>query len=217
MTTTVGSWGFAKRMGAIAATGAFALACATPAFAATASVDASSGVGTTDLKVRLADAGEHGGYGHDPDNPKHGDDDWGSNLAFQVPTAINYVAKADGTLIGPTTATIDNLSAFGVHVRSMGVQPEGSWSIVRDASAASAENAVDVVIGPEADQLNLADRLTGHPAVNDASEWNMSAKGGAADKLPLATSGHIGNVSEALDQGSTFGQVKWYLTSGTAS
>ena len=96
MTTTVGSWGFAKRMGAIAATGAFALACATPAFAATASVDASSGVGTTDLKVRLADAGEHGGYGYDPDNPKHGDDDWGSNGDYRQPVRFRRSRQLDG-------------------------------------------------------------------------------------------------------------------------
>lgn len=217
MNASVDSRGIAKRLGAIAATGGLVMACATPAFAATASVDASSGVGTTDLKVRLADPAEHGGYGYDEGNPKHGDDDWGSNLAFQVPTAINYVAKADGTLIGPTTATIDNLSAFGVHVSSMGVQAEGSWSIVRDASAASTENAVDVVIGPAADQLNLVDHLTGHPAVKDASEWNMSAAGGSTDALPLVTSGHIANVSEALNEGSTFGQIKWYLTPGTVS
>lgn len=217
MKASISSQGIAKRVGAFAAVGVLAMACATPAFAESASVDASSGVGTTDLRIKLADPSEHGGYGYDDGNPKHGTDDWGSNLAFQVPTAINYVAKSDGTLIGPTTATIDNLSAFSVHVSSMGVQPEGHWSIVRDASAVSTENAVDVVIGPAADQLNLVDHLSGHPAVNDTSKWNMSAQGGATANLPLATSGHIGNVAEALDEGSTFGQIKWYLTPGNAS
>ena len=49
MKRSIDSRGMAKRAGAIAAGAILAAMCATPAFAENASVDASSGVGTTDL------------------------------------------------------------------------------------------------------------------------------------------------------------------------
>ena len=41
------------------------------------------------------------------------------NVEFKVPTVIPFVAKADGTLQGPSedATTIDNHSAYGIHVR----------------------------------------------------------------------------------------------------
>ena len=40
------------------------------------------------------------------------------NVEFKVPTVIPFVAKADGTLQGPSedATTIDNHSAYGIHV-----------------------------------------------------------------------------------------------------
>ena len=42
------------------------------------------------------------------------------NVEFKVPTVIPFVAKADGTLQGPSedATTIDNHSAYGIHVRT---------------------------------------------------------------------------------------------------
>lgn len=43
------------------------------------------------------------------------------NVEFKVPTVIPFVAKADGTLQGPSedATTIDNHSAYGIHVTNM--------------------------------------------------------------------------------------------------
>ncbi len=50
------------------------------------------------------------------------------NIAFKTPTVIPFVAKADGTLQGPSenTTTIDNLSAYGIHVTNMKIGAKNS-------------------------------------------------------------------------------------------
>lgn len=62
------------------------------------------------------------------------------NIKFKAPTVIPFVAKADGTLQGPSenTTTIDNLSAYGIHVTNMKIAAQKSWSIVADAKTGTA-------------------------------------------------------------------------------
>lgn len=58
-----------------------------------------------------------------------------SNVSFKAPTVIPFAANADGTLVGPSdkTITIDNLSAYGIHVTNMKVTAKNDWTIVADA------------------------------------------------------------------------------------
>ena len=67
------------------------------------------------------------------------------NIKFKAPTVIPFVAKADGTLQGPSenTTTIDNLSAYGIHVTNMKIAAQKSWSIVADAKTGTAQNSID--------------------------------------------------------------------------
>lgn len=50
------------------------------------------------------------------------------NIKFAAPTVIPFVAKADGTLQGPSenATTIDNLSAYGIHVTNMKIGAKNS-------------------------------------------------------------------------------------------
>lgn len=73
------------------------------------------------------------------------------NIAFKTPTVIPFVAEADGTLQGPSenTTTIDNLSAYGIHVTNMKIGAKNSWSIVADAKTGTAQNSIDFKVGPD--------------------------------------------------------------------
>ena len=57
------------------------------------------------------------------------------NVEFKVPTVIPFVAKADGTLQGPSedATTIDNHSAYGIHVTNMKIDAMNTWTIAGGA------------------------------------------------------------------------------------
>ncbi len=72
------------------------------------------------------------------------------NVEFKVPTVIPFVAKADGTLQGPSedATTIDNHSAYGIHVTNMKIDAMNTWTIAADAKAGTAQNSIDFKVGP---------------------------------------------------------------------
>ena len=191
------------------------------AFAAnSASTGAQTGSGQTDLTMILKDTDEHGGTA-EPEknqdgtdnplyNPDADGDGLGDNLAFTVPSAINYVVDADGTMTGPTNASIQNRSVMGINVSSVDVDEETPFTIVSDATASSVDNSVDLQFGPAADQLNAADYLT-KTDVADASKWEMGAEGAADANLGIETDGHVSHVATDITQQSKFGTIKWYL------
>jgi surface protein len=192
------------------------------AFAAnSASVGDQTGSGRTDLTMILKDTDEHGGTaeshylddGTTPNplyNPDADGDGLGDNLAFTVPASINYVVDADGTMTGPTNASIQNRSVMGINVSSVDVDEETPFKIVSDATASTDANSVDLEFGPAEDQLNAADYLT-KTDVADASKWEMGAEGAADANLGIETDGHVSHVAKDITQQSKFGTIKWYL------
>ena len=191
------------------------------AFAANkASVGAQTGSGKTDLTMILRDTAEHGGTA-EPEkntdgtlnplyNPDADGDGLGDNLAFTVPSSINYIVDADGNMTGPTNATIQNHSVIGINVSSVDVDETSPFKIVADASKSSANNSVDLQFGPATDQLNAADYLV-KANVTNASKWKMGAEGAADANLGIETDGHVSHVAQDITQQSKFGTIKWYL------
>lgn len=186
-----------------------------------ASAGVQTGSGQTDLTMVLKDTDEHGGTsesqflddGTTPNplyNPDADGDGLGDNLAFTVPTAINYVVDADGTMTGPTNANIQNRSVMAINVSSVDVDEETPFKIVSDATASTDANSVDLKFGPAADQLNAADYLT-KTDVKDASKWGMGAEGASDANLGIETDGHVSHVVQDITQQSKFGTIKWYL------
>jgi len=194
-----------------------------------ASVGSQTGSGQTDLTMILEDAREHGGTaepefledGITPNpsyNPDTDNDSYGDNLAFTVPSAINYVVKADGSLVGPAegVAYIENKSAFGVHVSSLDVDSETGFNFVADATTSNETNSVDLQMGPALDMLQASDYLTKN-TVNDATKWNMTAASGTdSSKVLLKTEGNVAHIDKDLTSQTKFGTAKWYVTPGLA-
>ena len=187
-----------------------------------------TGSGSTSLGMVMGDVREHGGYGVDPSNPDElgggvdgsSPDGLGDNLAFTVPSSINYVVKADGTLVGPSdgAAYIENRSAFPAHVSSLDIDEAVPFSIVDDARSSAVANAVDLLIGPSGGGLNAVSYLEKTSIGADkVPMWNMSASTeGVEDQVALSTSGHVSNVSVDVTTSTKFGEVHWFVTPGEA-
>jgi hypothetical protein len=209
-------------------------AIADPATPNTPSVGAQTGTGQTDLNMILQHTSEFGGT-EDTNNPDTNPvDGLGDNLAFTVPSSINYVVKADGTLIGPNAgaAFIENRSNFKTHVSSVYVKEnsatDSTFKFVANANTASDANAVELHFGPADDQLNAAEYVAtgaaGKKAVTDATKWNMAATNGEhtgtsdrGDEVQITTSGKVKNISNDITSQKKFGEIHWFVTPGEAS
>lgn len=192
-----------------------------------ASVGSQSGDGRTTLKLIQWSDLERGGTltpdgaanGANPDVTGGGvdgssPDGLGDNLAFTVPTVVNFVLRADGTLVGPTNATIENRSVFTTRVSSLVASATDPFSIVPNAKTSSTPNAVDITAGPAADPLSLASYLT-KGDVATPSVWVMAADGsGDASKVALSFSGHAANIAEDVSSIRSFGKISWFVTPG---
>lgn len=73
--------------------------------------------GTTDLSVVLASSGE-----------ANASDE---NITFTVPTSINFVMKADGTLVAPSPSAIyiENESAFSISAPGFSYESSDGWNL----------------------------------------------------------------------------------------
>lgn len=204
-----------KRLATLVAASALAasFAAAPAAFAVDASAGENGGSGTTSVTVQLASGNNETGGAGSEGNPDADDDGYGDNIAFSVPTSINFVADADGALTGPTNVQIQNLSKFAIHGSSLQVQGASGWNIVSDASLSNAANAIDFQVGPTGDLLNAYDYTT-KAAVGDATKWDMAANSGA---VSLSTSGDINNVTANIAARTQVATMHWYVTPGTAS
>lgn len=146
-----------------------------------------------------------------------------SNVSFKAPTVIPFAAKADGTLVGPSdkTITIDNLSAYGIHVTNMKVTAKNDWTIVADAKTGSAQNSIDFKVGPDKAEKDAssATQTTGLDLSKDAS-FDMKYKGIAdgTDKIKLNVSGHVARVTRdiyhATGTGDQVASITWTVEPG---
>ena len=144
-----------------------------------------------------------------------------SNVSFKAPTVIPFAAKADGTLVGPSdkTITIDNLSAYGIHVTNMKVTAKNDWTIVADAK--TAQNSIDFKVGPDKAEKDAssATQTTGLDLSKDAS-FDMKYKGIAdgTDKIKLNVSGHVARVTRdiyrATGTGDQVASITWTVEPG---
>ena len=216
-----------KRLCAVIAAGALAASTAGApmlAFADPAAEPTQTGTGATSVYVQMPGSSDDIGGTEDTEHNPDGDGDGlGDNIAFTVPTAINFVAKANGDLIGPEAAAtfIENESAFKIHASSMRVEADAAWNLVKDVNGtgATAVNSVDFKFGPANDQLDASD-YTAKTAVTDKTKWQMEyAKAGETvkdDRVELTTSGHIARVSNDIKQRSKIATIHTYVTQGAA-
>ena len=130
------------------------------------------------------------------------------NIKFKAPTVIPFVAKADGTLQGPSenTTTIDNLSAYGIHVTNMKI---------------AAQNSIDFKVGPDKalQDAHAATQEAGLDLSKNAS-FDMGYQGIAdgTDKIKLKTSGNVARVTRDIfhvtGEGDQVASITWTVEPG---
>lgn len=151
-------------------------------------------------------------------NPNDEYSQTGDNIAFTVPSSINYVVAADGTLTGPTAdaTKITNGSNFPIHVSSAQVTAESGWSLVTAANYASsnADNAVKLSLGPSGGEIDIA-TYTSKTDISaaHAGDWSMAAMNGT---VGLGSTGAVKNVQKDITTANKFAEIQWYVKSGAA-
>ena len=126
------------------------------------------------------------------------------NVEFKVPTVIPFVAKADGTLQGPSedATTIDNHSAYGIHVTNMKIDAMNTWTIAADAKAGTA--------AMQGTGLDLSK--------NAAFDMGYQGIAGGTDKIKLKTSGNVARVTRDIfrvtGEGDQVATITWTVEPG---
>ncbi len=145
------------------------------------------------------------------------------NIKFKAPTVIPFVAKADGTLLGPSenTTTIDNHSAYGIHVTNMKIDAMNTWTIAADAKAGTAQNSIDFKVGPDGALQNASAAMQGTGldlSKNAAFDMGYQGIAGGTDKIKLKTSGNVARVTRDIfrvtGEGDQVATITWTVEPG---
>lgn len=142
-----------------------------------------------------------------------------SNISFEVPTLIAFASGADGKLIGPSAdaTAIKNHSIFGIHVTNMAVKAENGWTILADASKATADNTIDFQAGVAGNMQDAYAALQGGVDLSSNAAYNMTYKGSDGDTLEIASRGDVAKVTQSLSgTGSRVATITWTVSVGAA-
>lgn len=145
------------------------------------------------------------------------------NISFKAPTVIPFVANADGKLQCPSedAITIDNLSAYGIHVTNMKIDATNTWTIAADAKAGSAQNSIDFKVGPDGALQNASAAAQGTGldlSKNAAFDMGYQGIAGGTDKIKLKTSGNVARVTRDIfrvtGEGDQVATITWTVEPG---
>lgn len=145
------------------------------------------------------------------------------NVEFKVPTVIPFVAKADGTLQGPSedATAIDNHSAYGIHVTNMKIDAMNTWTIAADAKTGTAQNSIDFKVGPDGALQNASAAMQGTGldlSKNAAFDMGYQGIAGGTDKIKLKTSGNVARVTRDIfrvtGEGDQVATITWTVEPG---
>jgi hypothetical protein len=139
---------------------------------------------------------------------EYGPGEFDGNLQLTVPASINFVVEPDGTLTGPSNASIVNGSGVNTRVSSVEVKELGNFNFVANAEASGEQNAVELRFGPLSDMLDAASFLS-KGGVTDAA-WAMGTSA-SQNAVRLETEGRVAHVGADIAKVNKFGEIRWYV------
>lgn len=178
------------RVGALAVSLVMATAIATPALAFADGTTSQS----TDVTIQYV-------------TPEPG----GDNLSFSVPTQIPFVAKADGTMLAPSSDTlqIQNKSVFPIHVVNMAVTEQSPFKLVANVATGTDANAFQFKVNGLQAAASVETR--------DNVAWNMGDAGSETGTIPLViTDAKIARVTTDITTPQKAATITWTVASGAA-
>lgn len=139
-----------------------------------------------------------------------------SQLIWTAPTAINFVANADGTLVGPDAdaTQITNGSAFPIHITDVSVAAENGWNIVESVDANTTDNDVlnfELAVGGST--VKASEALSGKD-VSTLAAYNMAAKGVTGDALDITSTGKVARLTQDIQTAKKAATVTWTVAVG---
>ena len=133
------------------------------------------------------------------------------------------MVRTDGTLQGPSedATTIDNHSAYGIHVTNMKIDATNTWTIAADAKAGTAQNSIDFKVGPDGALQNASAAMQGTGldlSKNAAFDMGYQGIAGGTDKIKLKTSGNVARVTRDIfrvtGEGDQVATITWTVEPG---
>lgn len=179
------------RVGALAVSLVMATAIATPALAF---ADGTTSTKSTEVTIQYV-------------TPEPG----GDNLSFSVPTQIPFVAKADGTMLAPSSDTlqIQNKSVFPIHVVNMAVTEQSPFKLVANVATGTDANAFQFKVNGLQAAASVETR--------DNVAWNMGDAGSETGTIPLViTDAKIARVTTDITTPQKAATITWTVASGAA-
>lgn len=133
------------------------------------------------------------------------------NVTFTIPTAINYVIKSDGSLIGPTNASIVNTTPLPIRINAIECSAADGWNLMSDVSTSSLPDSIALGIGPAGHLEDMADHSP-KADVGELDAWEMSAASTSDtdDELPLIAEGHVANLTKDVTTATEAATIRWF-------
>lgn len=133
------------------------------------------------------------------------------NLSFTVPTQIPFVAKAGGTMLAPSSDTlqIQNKSVFPIHVVNMAVTEQSPFKLVANVATGTDANAFQFTVNGLQAAASVETR--------DNVAWNMGDAGSETGTIPLViTDAKIARVTTDITTPQKAATITWTVASGAA-
>lgn len=151
----------------------------------------------------------------------NGGTDWvKQNAKVQVPVAINFVAKGDGTILGPSSGVyITNFSAFNVNVSRIKTVDSNGATLVPEASCDAADEIyLSFKPGTDGTPIDLSAYKGQNGVATRSGEWDIAASAGDSG-TSLELTGFTGKIGgfNGIDPTSktTVGEIEWTIKAGS--
>lgn len=129
---------------------------------------------------------------------------WEPDLAFSIPTEINYVVSADGSL-SPRNIGIVNEGAKAIEVCKVSATSENGFEFVDNLNRETNSAFIELTLSANGDSRNLAQMSAGTDSP-DPSKWRIP-KG---QTLSVVSSGRLNSISSVLDK-QRIGAITWTM------
>lgn len=129
---------------------------------------------------------------------------WQPDLAFSIPTEINYVVSADGTL-SPRSAEIVNEGAKDIEISGVSASPENEFTFVENLDHEANDASIELTLSANGETHSLAQMNSGAASL-DASKWRVPVGG----MLSVASSGRLNSMGAVVSR-QRIGTITWTL------
>ena len=129
---------------------------------------------------------------------------WKPDLAFSVPTEINYTVLSDGTL-SPRSIKIINEGAKAIEIAGVSAASESAFEFVSDLDDGASSGSIELGLSANGDARDLASLSSGAQSP-DTSKWCIPV----GKSLAISSSGRLNSLDDIANK-QKVGTITWTL------